>query len=105
MGAWRRGRIPFAGVPRSGLLWLLGIPGGVAWGDRAPAVLGFAGGREGAGLWLPVGVGWPGGRRSCSPTGSGLQPTSCLGKRGDGVVVLLRGGVRQGGCRVWEVAC
>ena len=38
----------------------------------------------GAGPWLPVGVGWPGGRRSRRPS-SGLQRTSCRGKRGGGV--------------------
>ena len=37
----------------------------VAWGGRAPAVLWVAVGLVGAGPWLPVGVGWLGGRRSC----------------------------------------
>ena len=34
----------------------------------------------GVGPWLPVGVVWPGGRRSRRPS-SGLQRTSCRGKR------------------------
>ena len=33
----------------------------------------------GAGPWLPVGVGWPRGRRGRRPS-SGLQRTSCPGK-------------------------
>ena len=63
----------------------------------SPAVPGFACGRVGAGLWLPVGVRWRGGRPSRSPTGSGLQRTSCWGKRGHGVVAVSQVGVRQGG--------
>ena len=82
VGAWRCGRIPFAGVTCSGLRWLRLIWGGVAWGGRASAGLGLAGGRVGAGPWLPVGVGWPGGRHSRRSTGSGLQRKSCRGKRG-----------------------
>ena len=35
----------------------------------------------GAGPWLPVGVGWPGGCRSRLPS-SGLERTPCQGKRG-----------------------
>ena len=78
-GAWRRGRASFAGAPRSGLRWTRGIWSVVAWGGRAPAVPWVAGGLVGAGPWLSVGVGWPGGRRSCRPS-SGLQRTSCRGK-------------------------
>ena len=43
--------------------------------------------------------------RSRRPTGSGLQRTSCRGKRGDGVAAVLWGGVRQGGRRVRLVTC
>ena len=91
MGAWRRGRgrAPLAGVPRSGLRWTRGIWSAEAWGGRAPAVLWVAGGLVGAGPWLPVGVGWLGGRRSRRPS-SGLQRTSSWGKRGG----VLRSGVR-----------
>ena len=60
----------------------------VAWGGRAPAVPWVAGGLVGAGPWLPVGVGRPGGHRSRRPS-SGLQRTSCPGKRGG----VLRSGV------------
>ena len=97
MGAWRRGLIPFAGVPCSALRWLRGIRDEVAWAGQAHAGLGLAGGRVGAGPWLPVGVGWPRGRRSHRFTGSGLQRTSCRGNRGDGVVVVSRDGVWPGG--------
>ena len=83
MGAWRRGRgrAPLAGVPRSGLRWTQGIWSVVAWGGRALAVPWVAGGLVGAGPWLPVGVGWPGGCRSRLPS-SGLERTPCQGKRG-----------------------
>ena len=39
----------------------------------------------GAGPWLPVGVGWPGGCQSRLPS-SGLERTPCQGKRGGGRV-------------------
>ena len=58
-----------------------GIWSVVAWGGWAPAVPWVAGGLVGAGPWLQKGVGWPGGRRSRRPS-SGLQRTSCQGKRG-----------------------
>ena len=70
-----------------------------------PAVPWPAGGRVGTGLWLPVGVGWPGGRRSCRPKGTGLQQTSCWGKRGDGVAAVLRRSIRQGGGRMRVATC
>ena len=91
VGAWRRGRgrAPLAGVPRSGLRWTRGIWNVVAWGGRAPAVPWVAGGLVGAGPWLPVGVGWPGGRCSRLPS-SGLERTPWQVKRGGGV---LRSGV------------
>ena len=91
MGAWRPGRARFAGALRSGLRWTRGIWGVVAWGGRAPAVPWVAGGLVGAGPWLPVGVGWPGGRRSRRPS-SGLQPTSCRGN-GGAVWLQFRGAV------------
>ena len=53
----------------------------VAWGGRAPAVPWVAAGLVGAGPWLPVGIGWPGGRRS-RLSSSGLERTPCQGKRG-----------------------
>ena len=83
VGAWRRGRAraPLACVPRSGLRSTRGIWSVVAWGGPAPVVPWVAGGLVGAGPWLPVGVGGPGGRRSHRPS-SGLQRTSCRGKRG-----------------------
>ena len=93
VGAWRRGRAPFAGFPRSGLRWTRGIWSVVPWGGWAPAVLWVAGGLVGAELWLPVGVGWPGGRRSRRPS-SGLQRTSCRGKPVGGVAAVMRSGVR-----------
>ena len=91
MGAWRRGQgqAPLAGVPRSGLRGTRGIWSVVAWGGRAPAVPSVAGGLVGAGPWLPVGVGWLAGHCSRRPS-SGLQRTSCRGKRGG----VLRSGVR-----------
>ena len=52
-----------------------------------------------AGPWLPVGVEWPGGRRSRLPS-SGLERTSCRGKRGG----MLLSGVRYVGdaCGWWR---
>ena len=83
VGAGRRGRgrTSLAGVPGSGLRWTRGIWSAVAWGGRAPAVPWVAGGLVGAGPWPPVGVGWPGRRRS-RRLSSGLQRKSCRGKRG-----------------------
>ena len=88
-GAWRCSRAPFAGVRRSGLRWTRGIWSVVAWCGQAPAVPWVAGGLVGEGPSLPVGVGWPGGRRSLRPS-SGLQRTSCRGKRGGGLAAVLR---------------
>ena len=105
VGAWPCGRIPSAGAAHAGPQWLLGVRGGVACGGWAPAGPGYDGGCVGMRLWLPVGVGWLGGRRSGRRTGSGLRRTSSRGKRGDGVSTVLRGRVRQGWWCVWVPAC
>ena len=82
-GAWRRGwaQAPLAGAPRSGLRSTREIWSVVACCGGVLAVSWVAGGRVGAGLWLPVGVRWLGGCRSRRPS-RGLQRTSCRGKRG-----------------------
>ena len=63
VGAWRRGRAPFAGVLRSGLRWTRGIWSVVAWGGCAPAVPWVAGGLVGSGA-VAASRCWMAGRRS-----------------------------------------
>ena len=52
----------------------------------------------GAGPWLPVGVGWPGGRRSRLPS-SELERTPCQVKRGGACCGAVY--VRVGDARGW----
>ena len=109
VGARRRapGILSTAAAPRGGPRCHLGTWGGAACGDRVLVVLvmGPVGGSAGVGLGLLVGVGRPGGRRSRRPMGSGLQRTSCWGKRGHGVVRASWRGVWLGLRCMWVVEC
>ena len=78
--------------------WCSAFWSAVDAGDMERGGMGWSGSCSSLGCWWAcgrgaVGVGWPEGRCSRCPS-SGLQRTSCRGKRWGGVAAVLRSGVR-----------